>query len=302
MKDHYSTLGVAKNATQDEIKSAYRKLAKQHHPDLGGDADKFKAINEAYDVLGDPNKRSEYDRPQARFEQHFQDPFAQNPFGDDFFSIFMNAAGMPGRQPRNNNIRINLEVTLESVLAEQTKTVRINTGNDSSDVAVTIPKGIRNGAVISYKGLGQKTLANRPPGDLLVEVRVKDHPRFARLEDDLQSNVTITAFDAILGKELDFTTIAGKTVRINIPPGTQSGTKLRLKGHGMPKMNVASYGDQFLVINVLIPNNLTTEQLDHVRAAAGKTVEHDIKFRALNSIWQSLNKNDGLGRMIRLTV
>ena len=267
MKDHYSTLGVSKNATQDEIKAAYRKLAKQHHPDLGGDADKFKSINEAYDVLGDTAKRAEYDKPQSRFEQHFNDPFTNGTFGDDFFSIFMNAAGMPGRQPHNNNLRMVIDVTLESIMLDQTHTVRVNNGNGTTDVEVKIPKGIRNGAVINYKGMGQRIHANRPPGDLLVEIRIKEHPSFRRQDDDLYSNVTVDAFSAILGTEIDFTTLSNKTIRFTIPPGTQSNSTFRLRGHGLCKMSKQGNGDQFIVVNVLIPTNLTKKQLDHIRAA-----------------------------------
>jgi len=301
MQDHYATLGVPKTATQDEIKAAYRKLAKQHHPDLGGDAEKLKAINEAYSVLGDPAKRSEYDRPQPRFNHGFNDPFSQQGFNEDFFSIFMNAAGMPGRQQRNSNIRVRLEVPIESVITDQAKTIRINTGNDTTDVEVKIPKGIRNGAVISYKGMGQKMYANKPPGDLLVEIAVIDNPRYQRQDDDLYSNVTIDAFEAILGTEIDFTTISGKTIRANVPAGTQSGTKLRLRGHGLPKMSSNSQGDQFIIINVLIPTNLSRDQLDHVRLASNKSNDWNSKFSALNSIWRSLNKNVELGQLVRLT-
>lgn len=274
MQDHYSTLGVNKNASADEIKSAFRKLAKQHHPDLGGDQAKFQQINEAYETLSDPQKRAAYDNPRPQHGFGFgggQGPNWGTAFEDDFFSVFMNAAGMPHgrRQQRNGNIRLGVDITLDSILQDQKKTIRVNTGSGTEDVEVNIPRGIRSGAVISYKGMGQRVYSNQPAGDLLVEIRVRNDPKFQRRDDDLVSNVEISAIDAMIGTEIDFETITKKIVRVSIPPGTQPNTTMRLANNGLPRMNSAGQGHQYLLINVKIPTNLTEEQREMLAKMRG---------------------------------
>jgi DnaJ-class molecular chaperone len=264
MKDFYSTLGVSKSASQDEIKSAYRKLAKQHHPDLGGDADKFKSINEAYDVLGDPNKRAEYDRPQPQFNFNNQgNAWDMNGLDmNDFFSIFAGAGFPPGnRRPKANaNLRARMNISLESILEPQKKIIQV--GDDKREIEVNIPRGVRNGAVISYKGLGQKANPNLPAGDLLIEIAIQEHKEYLRDGDDLHSSITVDAIDAMLGCTVDFRTIRGRTVRVNIPRGVQHGQTLRLHGEGIPNNQGNKTGNQYLQISVLVPNNLTASQLE----------------------------------------
>ena len=271
MQDHYKTLGVDKTASADDIKSAFRRLAKQHHPDLGGDQAKFQQINEAYETLGDPQKRAEYDNPRAQHNFNFRQGNWGDAFESDFFNIFMNAAGMPhGRRPqKNSNIRLSLDITLASVLQDQKKTIRVNTGNGTEDIEVNIPRGIRSGAVISYKGMGQRVHANQPSGDLLVEIRIKDDQKFQRRDDDLLSRVDINAIDAMIGTEIDFVTISGKTVKVRIPPGTQHGTTLRLINHGLPRMNGQNFGHQYLTVNIMIPTNLTQEHMEMLAKIRG---------------------------------
>jgi len=267
MKDHYSTLGISKTASQEEIKSAYRKLAKQYHPDLGGDADKFKSINEAYDVLGDPSKRAEYDRPQPHFNFTNQgnqgSAWDMNGLNmDEFFSIFAGAGFPPGnRRPKANaNLRARMVIQLESILEPQKKIIQI--GDDKRDIEVNIPRGVRNGAVISYKGMGQKANPNLPAGDLLIEIAIQEHKDYVREGDDLHSRITVDAIDAILGCVVDFRTIRGKTVRVNIPRGVQHGQTLRLQGEGIPNNQGNKTGNQYLQISVLVPTNLTANQLE----------------------------------------
>lgn len=277
MRDPYEILGVTKNATADEIKSAYRRLAKQHHPDLGGDPEKFKEINEAHDILSDPNKKAQFDS-MGRFNQfnaganqyrsgthfHFEDIFSN----DDFMNIFAQAAGFPGgrRRPKNSNVRIRMTVPLESLLTEQVKTLEINTGSGNKPVEIKIPAGIHDGAVITYRGMGQTTYPDQPAGDLMVEVTVSPHERFQRMNEDLHSNITIDCFKATIGTSIEFTTIRGKRVKVTIPEGSQNGTVLRLPGEGLPSMNRNKFvGSQYLHISVSIPTNLTNEQIELVK-------------------------------------
>jgi curved DNA-binding protein len=277
MRDPYETLGVGRTATADEIKSAYRKLAKKHHPDLGGDPEKFKELNEAHDILSDPNKKAQYDHggfnqqfhPGANAYRngthfHFEDIFNN----EDFMNIFAQAAGFPGgrRRPKNSNIRIRMTISLESILQEQTKTVDINTGNGNKQVEIKIPAGIHDGAVITYRGMGQNTYTDQQPGDLMVEISIQQHERFTRMNEDLHSNITVNCFKATLGTSVEFVTIRGKRVKVNIPAGCQTGTVLRLPSEGLPSMNRSKFiGSQYLKINVSVPTNLTNEQLELVK-------------------------------------
>jgi curved DNA-binding protein len=273
MRDPYQILGVNKDASQEEIKAAYRKLAKKYHPDLGGDPEKFKEINEANDVLSDPNKKAQFDfggfNPSANVYRdgthfHFNDIFNN----EDFMNIFAQAAGFPGgrRKPKNSNIRIRLSVTLDSILNEQIKNIDINIGSGNKQVEIKIPAGIHDGAIITYRGLGQNTYTDQPAGDLMVEITVLQNERFTRMNEDLHSNVTIDCFKATLGTSIEFLTIRGKRIKVNIPAGSQNGTVLRLPGEGLPSMNRNKFiGSQYLKINMSIPTNLTNEQIDLVK-------------------------------------
>ncbi len=277
MRDPYQTLGVERTATADEIKSAYRKLAKQHHPDLGGDLEKFKEINAAHDILSDPDKKSQFDMGGFRQQFHpgsqayrsgthfhFEDIFSN----DDFMNIFTQAAGFPGgrRRPSNSNIRIRMNVTLESILTEQAKTIEINIGTGSKQVEIKIPAGIHDGAVITYRGLGQNTYPDQPAGDLMVEVTILPNERFIRSNEDLNSSITVNCFKATLGTTVEFVTIRGKRVKVNVPAGSQTGTILRLAGEGLPSMNRNKYvGSQYIKVHISIPQNLTNEQIELVK-------------------------------------
>lgn len=288
MRDPYETLGVSRTATVDEIKSAYRKLAKKYHPDLGGDPEKFKELNQANDILSDPNKKAQYDNGgfNQQFQQganayrsgthfHFEDIFNN----EDFMNIFAQAAGFPGarRKPRNSNIRIRMSLPLESILQEQIKNIDINTGNGNKQVEIKIPAGIHDGAVITYRGMGQQTHTDQPAGDLMVEITISTHERFTRMNEDLHSNVTIDCFKATLGTSIEFLTIRGKRVKVTIPPGCQSGTVLRLPGEGLPSLNRNKFiGSQYIRVNISVPTNLTNEQIELVRQLV--TIQNDLNI------------------------
>ena len=274
MRDPYEILGVSRTATADEIKSAYRKLAKKHHPDLGGDPEKFKEINQAHDTLSDPNKKTQFDyggfNPGAQAYRsgshfHFEDVFNN----EDFMNIFAQAAGFPGgrRRPKNSNIRIKLKVKLEDILQEQVKNVEINTSsNGLKKIEIKIPPGIQDGAVITYRGLGQNIYSDQSPGDLMVEIFIESNLQFERNNEDLISNLTIDCFQAVLGCQVDFNTIRNKKLKVTIPPGTQSGTMLRIPGEGLPSISRSKFiGSQYIKIHIMVPTNLTNEQIDLIK-------------------------------------
>lgn len=273
MRDPYQILGIDRAASADDIKAAYRKLAKKYHPDLGGDPDKFKEINEAHDILSNPDKKANFDyggfhpgsqayRSGTHF--HFENIFDN----DDFMNIFAQAAGFPGarRKPHNSNVRVRMQVTLESLLQEQSKTIEISSGNGKKQIEIKVPAGIHDGAIITYRGMGQSTFADQPAGDLMIEITVLPHERFNRANEDLHSNITIDCFQATIGTAIEFETIRGKRVKVTIPAGSQNGTVLRLPSEGLPSMNRNKFiGSQYLKINVMVPTNLTNEQIDLIK-------------------------------------
>lgn len=278
--DYYTTLGVPKHASPDDIKQAYRKLSSIHHPDKGGDKAKFQEINTAYQTLSDPQKRAEYDRPPQ-----------QNPFGgfntfqagggmpsgmDDVLHQFFGGAGGPfgahfgftqQRAPqKNRDLRINMSLNLVDTLSEQTKAVTIGApGGPQHTVEVTIPRGVANGDNIRYSGLGDKSNPTLPNGDLYVVYQVLPHPIFEVDGVDLHCTISISCFDAILGITRDIKTIDDKTFAITIPPGTQSNTKLRVKDQGVYSVHQAGRGNLIITVNITIPTVTNEEALNSIR-------------------------------------
>lgn len=257
MKDPYKILGLSSTASPEEIKAAYRSLAKKHHPDQGGNEETFKEISSAYEMIKDGKK------PSNNQEVRWNDVFDESMFTDDWLHIFANASGFPQgkRTPRNSNIRTNINVNLESVLKDNTVTLQINTGKEPKQVEVRIPAGIHDGAVITYRGLGNTFYENQPSGDLLITVNILPHSRFQRKDDDLYTDVTIDCFNAIRGAQIEFVTLRQKRLRINIPKGCQHGTTLRIPDEGIPSMRNHSIGNLYIKINVKIPSTLTQKQL-----------------------------------------
>lgn len=270
MTDYYATLGVPNDATEDLIKSAYRKLAMQYHPDRNsGDKaaeEKFKAINEAYETLKNPEKRAAYDMMQR----------ASNPraaradfeFRSGIFDDFFNAFSARSRQ-RNNDIEVMCTVSLEDVLDGKDVTLMVRTVNEVKQVSITIPPGVDHGMRLRVAGAGENRFGSLPPGDLLVLIRIEDHAVFQRIAENLLVENEIDAFDAILGCQMDVPTIDGTAVRVNVPPGVQHGQRLRVTGYGLPVMGAGNYlrGDMIVVVNIRIPTGLTDEQKDLIRQA-----------------------------------
>lgn len=267
--DYYTILGVERTATQDEIKRAYRRLAKAHHPDSGGDAEKFKQINEAYSTIGDEQKRREYDRgPRISandFSFHTQDSQA---FQDFFHNIFGASAGFHHSQyapPRNKDLRATIEVDVESVISAQRRTLHLKTGRSERTVEVDIPAGVNDGATIRYRGFGQDILTQAPPGDLVVTIRVRDTERFRRIGADVHSRIAVDAIDAIVGTTVEFEGIDGSKLNVYVPAGAQHGQMLRLMHRGLPVYNSDQRGHLYLQVTIVIPRGLSDEQKNVLR-------------------------------------
>jgi curved DNA-binding protein len=281
--DYYKILGVDKKASQDDIKKAYRKLARKLHPDLNpNDKEahkKFQQINEANEVLGDPEKRKKYDQygkdwqhadqfQQARQSQQrswdtggqsFSGEYDEGAFSDFFESLFGGSAGR-GRTGqtkfRGQDHQAALQLRLKDVYTTHQQTLTVNGKN----IRITIPAGVENGQVIKLKGYGGPGANGGPAGDLYITFSIMDEPGLKRSGNDLYITAAIDLYTAVLGGEAIIETLGGK-VKLKVAPGTQNGTKVRLKGKGFPVYkNEVHYGDLYVTFNVKIPVDLTAEQ------------------------------------------
>jgi curved DNA-binding protein len=264
--NYYSTLGLKQNATQEEIKKAYRSLAMKHHPDRGGDENKFKQISEAYEILGDPEKRKMFDmgtnsassfRQGNPFEFHFR--------SGSFEDIFSNFGHM--RQRRNRDVRIRIAINLEDVLTGKTVDAEIAIpGGRKKVVNITIPAGINDQQQIRYQGMGDSAISSAPPGDLIVGIVVLPHQYFQREGTTLIYEPVVSAWDAMLGTQIEIETLDKRILNLRIPPGTQPGAVLSCKNEGLPNMNTQRKGNLLVKIKVEIPKNLSKLQLDKIKA------------------------------------
>lgn len=271
--DYYSILGVPRGASEEEIKRAYRKLAMQHHPDRGGDQAQFQQIQEAYDTLGDPQKRQAYDNPQPQ-GHHFSFNFGGgDPFGD-IFSQFGFGPGvdpfahMRQQQRRNKDIRIRIHVGLAETLKEQVKTVSVQTSSgERQTVNVNIPQGITSGSTIKYPGLGDNMFSTLPRGDLIVQFVVDEDPQYSVHGIDLLYKVVINALDAMTGIAVDIPGIEGRVFNMQIPAGTTHSAKFRIPNQGLYAMNQNGQVRGSLIVEVFldVPKCNTPQQLDLAR-------------------------------------
>lgn len=271
--DYYKTLGVNKNASPDEIKKAYRKMAMKHHPDRGGDESTFQNISQAYETLSDPEKKQMYDtygttdNTQRRYtSENFG--FGGNPFEgmEDIFSQF--GFNMGGRPRANRPINVAVDINLDDVLTGKTMGMEIGLPNGRTKVVtVDIPSGIEHGQTIRYAGMGEQTHPNLRPGDLHVQVRVRNHPRFQRYGDNILCEKKISVLDLMIGTKTTIQTLDGKNLEINIPAGTQPDTILGCKGEGLPNINTKARGSLQIRIKGTVPklNKEQTRKISEIK-------------------------------------
>ena len=301
-KDYYAVLGVPRTATEKEVHAAFRKLARRHHPDVNqGDAgatERFKEINEAHEVLGDPEKRRKYDELGPRWQEYeaweragkpgpnpftgggqpryeyrtvspeeMEELFGESGGFSDFFQTFFGgsrfgggqfrqSAGPRGRAPaaqRGADVEGEVEITLAEAYRGTTREVQLTGADGERRVELRIPAGIRDGMRIRAAGQGTAGVAGGGTGDLYVRVHVRMDPRFSRDGDDLTERVAVPLDVAILGGEVSLPTPSGGTVSLTIPPGTQNGAKLRLRGQGMPHLRGEGAGDLIAVVDLRLP-------------------------------------------------
>ena len=273
--DYYSTLGLNRNATEDDIKKAYRKMAMKHHPDRGGDEKTFKQVSEAYEILSDPQKKQMVDMgvdPKAqnmggghRQGQHpFEFHFNSGNFEDVFNNFgFGGPFGFGGRQmQRNKTINITVDLSLEDILNGKELDAELAVPNGKKKIInISIPAGIEGGQQIRYQGMGDASISGVPPGDLIVNIRVAPHPIFRREGDSLVVEKNVSVWDATLGCSLDLQTLDGKKLNITVPPGTQPETVLSCRNEGLPNMRNRQRGNLLIKIKVVVPRNLSPNQI-----------------------------------------
>ena len=278
-KDYYEVLGVPRDASQDDVRRAYRKLARRYHPDLNQESDaeeRFKEVSEAYEVLSDPEKRERYDSLGSRWRSgeaaDFEDLFAQQGFGggdvrvefgdgafSEFFErLFGDRAATASTGPlRGRDHEAVLELSLEEALAGGRRRLSLD---DGRSFEVNIPPEVREGQRIRVGGQGSSGGDGGPPGDLYLRVRLRPHPRFRREGDDVYVDLPVAPWEAALGATVPVQTLT-ETARVRVPAGSSSGRRLRLRGRGLPKRG-GGRGDLYAAVQIVVPKRLSDEERD----------------------------------------
>jgi curved DNA-binding protein len=276
--DYYNVLGLQKNASADDIKKAYRKLAKQYHPDANPDdataKKKFQQINEANEVLSDPENRKKYDKygkdwqhsdafdQQARQRQQYSQQFgggeSDGGFSDFFSSMFGGGGRRSAGKQKGQDLNANFQLNLSDTFKTHQQTITVNGKN----IRITIPAGIEDGQAIKLKGYGQASPNGGSIGDLYLTFKLNNDTFFKRVGNDLQLVQEIDLYTAVLGGEIDLNTLHGK-VKLKVKPETQNNTKIRLKGKGFPVYKQEDvFGDLFVTYLVKLPTNLSEKEIE----------------------------------------
>ena len=256
----YKVLDIERTATAEEIKKAYKLLASKHHPDKGGDAEKFKTISIAYNILSDAKKRAEYDRSynsessyngsksyssQSDTNRYWDDSYWDDPLNADIWSEY--------RSPQNDALYASVTLSLNETFKEQKKVVLIRTTSGTETIEVIIPRGVSNGDVIKINGLGEYKNKNKPRGHLYISITVTNNSKFDIIDNDIVLMATVDCFSLILGTQLQITGLCGEEFSMQIPAGTQAGAKLRIRERGLYKRNSNIRGHLHVIIEVTIP-------------------------------------------------
>ena len=288
MKNYYDILGVPEDASNDQIKKAFKEIAKKEHPDTGGNESKFKEANEAYDTLKSSQKRHDYDtmRKFGGTSQGGQHPFFNEDIFGDFFSGFgngdmdfngrFNFTGKQGdervfrnfrQQPRGNrNVQVRMAISIKEAMLNNDKTINYKLPSGREEFAtVKIPAGVQHGVTFKFKGMGDDSIKNMPRGDLMVIMSVLDSDGYTRKGNDLYTDKTIDCFQAVRGHDFNLNTLEDKIIKVKVPAGTQPNTMLLVKGQGMPvHKTLGIRGNLYVKIHVLIPQ-LSAQDLKKIK-------------------------------------
>jgi curved DNA-binding protein len=280
-RDYYRALGVERTASETDIRQAYRRLARQYHPDINpGNTDaeaRFKEINEAYEVLSDAEKRQQYDRFGSNWSQYAQGsaggaagwPGGAGTAGVDFsdvFESFFGGGGGPrgagGVRSAGRDIEQPVDITLDEAFSGTQRAIQLQApGAPPRTITVKIPAGAATGSRIRVSGEGGAGMAGGRRGDLMLLVSVADHPAFTRQGDDLTREADVDLYTMLLGGEVRVPVMGGKTVTLKVPAGAQNGRTVRVAGQGMPRLRAPeTRGDLFVVLRPQLPTALTQEE------------------------------------------
>ena len=302
-RDYYETLGVPKSASQDEIKRAFRTLARKHHPDVNPDdagaERRFKEANEAHEVLGDPDKRRKYDELGASWRTHGQpdaagpqsgpfspwagqgggyrtvvdeDLFRDGRFSDFFNTFFTDGPGLDPRSAgprRGRDVEHPIRLTYKEAYLGSSRHLSLEAGGRSRRVRVKIPAGVDDGAKVRVAGEGEPGTAGGRAGDLLLCVELVPHERFTRRGQHLYTDIAVPVTTAVLGGTIEVPRLGGAPLTRKVPAATQSGQVFRLKGHGMPALGATRRGgDLYATVALRVPTELTPDERSHYEALA----------------------------------
>ena len=258
--NYYDVLGVSRTATADEIKRAYRRLASQHHPDKGGDTEKFQAVEQAYRILSDPGTKAEYDNPRPRFSQHRTAGHGPQFNFNDIFQMFGAQFNSEVEQSQARSARAQLWISLGDVALGGRRIIAIATSQGQANVEIDIPRGIEDGEAMRYPKLA-------PGGqDLIIQFRIQTDERWQRQGTTVACNLMVTVWQLILGADVNLDTVSGKTIAVTIPPHTQPGTTLRIRGYGLPgRGGSGPTGDLLVRVTARLPDHIPPELVEHIR-------------------------------------